>query len=121
MTKKVDDFLPEVFESWFPFQNAIFVQRLPGCKKLERHILWTVYDKFFLLQENGTPTPGASKITKMVGVAKKKEDPTKKKGELMESNMDAMEVCWCLISLHSFSNKERAFFFMRVFWMLFSH
>ena len=29
----------------------------------------------------------------MVGVAKKKEDPTKKKGELMESNMDAMEVC----------------------------
>ena len=46
-----------------------------------------------LFQDNGSITNANSgKITIMVGVAKKKEDPTKKKGELMESNMDAMEV-----------------------------
>ena len=46
-----------------------------------------------LFQDNGNITNANSgKITIMVGVAKKKEDPTKKKGELMESNMDAMEV-----------------------------
>ena len=46
-----------------------------------------------LFQDNGNITnPNSGKITIMVGVAKKKEDPTKKKGELMESNMDAMEV-----------------------------
>ena len=32
------------------------------------------------------------KVTILTGVAKKKNDPTKDKGELMENNMDAMEV-----------------------------
>ena len=31
------------------------------------------------------------KVTIITGVAKKKVDPSKRKGELMESNMDAME------------------------------
>ena len=35
----------------------------------------------------------AKKVTMITAVAKKKDDPTKQKGELMESNMDAMEVC----------------------------
>ena len=34
-----------------------------------------------------------SKVTMITAVAKKKEDPTITKGELMLSNMDAMEVC----------------------------
>ena len=33
----------------------------------------------------------------VMAVAKKKEDPSKTKGELMLSNMDAMEVRVCLI------------------------
>ena len=54
----------------------------------------TAFDIYLILfQDNGSITNANSgKITIMVGVAKKKEDPTKKKGELMESNMDAMEV-----------------------------
>ena len=34
-----------------------------------------------------------TKVTMITAVAKKKEDPTITKGELMLSNMDAMEVC----------------------------
>ena len=33
------------------------------------------------------------KITKMTGMAKKKTEPSQRKGELMENNTDAMEVC----------------------------
>lgn len=45
------------------------------------------------MQDNGNASSAnTGKITMVVGVAKKREDPTKKKGELMESNMDAMEV-----------------------------
>lgn len=36
--------------------------------------------------------PAVSKVMLITAVAKKHEDPTVKKGELMESNIDAMEV-----------------------------
>ena len=37
-------------------------------------------------------TNTTGKLTMMLAVAKKKSDPGKLKGELMEANMDAMEV-----------------------------
>ncbi|KAK3090638.1 hypothetical protein FSP39_013319, partial [Pinctada imbricata] len=40
---------------------------------------------------NGDNNPGGKKVTIITGVAKKKVDPEKQKGELMESNVDAME------------------------------
>ena len=39
------------------------------------------------------------KVTKMIGVAKVKHDPSTVKGELMEGNIDAMEVYCLLISI----------------------
>ena len=40
----------------------------------------------------GSDADKVKKVTVITGVAKKKSDPTEKKGELMETNIDGMEV-----------------------------
>ena len=40
----------------------------------------------------GSDADKVKKVTVITGVAKKKSDPSEKKGELMETNIDGMEV-----------------------------